>query len=136
MFCPYCARLSQLTSCLRTKYNLYLPHSLATVESDPDLYRLLTFHLPNLMPALHCLARTKRLVHSGSTFFPFRYKASFYGESLAPHPTPKLEDHPLSAVRDCLLNIFAATQHIGGRSSIRHLRTPHSVVTGTHLLWH
>ena len=25
---------------------------------------------------------------------------------LAPRPTPKLEDHPLSAVRDCLLNIY------------------------------
>jgi hypothetical protein len=31
---------------------------------------------------------------------------------LAPRPTPKLEDHPLSAVRDCLFNIFAATLHI------------------------
>ena len=48
----------------------------------------------------------------------------FYGEELlAPRPTPKLEDHPLSAVRDCLFNIFAATLHIGGRSSIRNLRT-------------
>jgi hypothetical protein len=37
----------------------------------------------------------------------------FYGEELlAPRPTPKLEDHPLSAVRDCLFNIFAATLHI------------------------
>jgi hypothetical protein len=26
-----------------------------------------------------------------------------------PRPTPKLEDHPLSAVRDCLFSIFAAT---------------------------
>jgi hypothetical protein len=34
----------------------------------------------------------------------------FYGEGLlAPCPTPKLEDHLLSAVRDCLFNIFAAT---------------------------
>jgi hypothetical protein len=34
----------------------------------------------------------------------------FYGEELlAPRPTPKLEDHPLSAVRDCLFKIFAAT---------------------------
>jgi hypothetical protein len=39
----------------------------------------------------------------------------FYGEELlAPRPTPKLEDHPLSAVRDCLFNIFTATLHIGG----------------------
>jgi len=28
---------------------------------------------------------------------------------LAPRSTPKLEDHPLSAVRDCLFNIFTAT---------------------------
>jgi len=32
---------------------------------------------------------------------------------LAPRPTPKLEDHPSSAVRDCLFNLFAATLHIG-----------------------
>jgi hypothetical protein len=59
----------------------------------------------------------------------FRNKIRFHGEEfLAPRPTPKL-DHPLSAVRDCLLNIFAATPHIGGRSSIRSLRTRHAVVT-------
>jgi hypothetical protein len=40
----------------------------------------------------------------------FRNMVIFYGkELLAPRPTPKLEDHPLSAVRDC---IFAATLHI------------------------
>ena len=52
---------------------------------------------------------------------------------LAPRPTPKLEDHPSSAVRDCLFNLFTATLHIGGRSSIRNLRTRHAVVTGTHI---
>jgi hypothetical protein len=55
---------------------------------------------------------------------------------LAPGPTPKLEDHHLSAVHDCLFNIFAATLHIGGRSSIRKLKTRHAVVTGTHLSRH
>ena len=59
----------------------------------------------------------------------------FYREGLlAPRPTPKLENHPLSAVRDCLLNLFAATLLIGGRSSIRNLRTRHAVVTGTHYI--
>ena len=29
------------------------------------------------------------------------------GESLAPRPSPKLEDHPFSAVRDGLFSIFA-----------------------------
>jgi hypothetical protein len=57
--------------------------------------------------------------------FMFRNKANFYGGELpAPRPTPKLEDHPLSAV--------AATLHIGGRSSIRNLTSRHAVVTGTH----
>jgi hypothetical protein len=31
---------------------------------------------------------------------------------VSPRPTPKLEDHPLSAVRDCLFNICPATLHI------------------------
>ena len=58
----------------------------------------------------------------------------FYGEELlVPCPTPKLEYHPFSAVRDCLFNIFAATVHIEGCSSIHNLRTRHAVVTGTHL---
>jgi hypothetical protein len=52
---------------------------------------------------------------------------------LAPRPTPKLEDHPSSAVRGCLFNLFTATRRIGGRSSIRNLRTRHAVVTETHI---
>ena len=48
----------------------------------------------------------------------------FYREGLlTPRPTPKLEDHPSSAARDCLLNLFAAALLIGCRSSIRNLRT-------------
>jgi len=35
----------------------------------------------------------------------------------------------LSAARDCLFNIFAATIHNVGRSSVRNLRTLHAVVT-------
>jgi hypothetical protein len=59
---------------------------------------------------------------------------TFYGEGLlAPRPTPKLEDHPSSTVRDCLFNLFAAILQIGGLSSIRNLRTRHAVMTGTHL---
>jgi len=54
----------------------------------------------------------------------------FYSEELlAPRPTHNLGDYPLSAVRDCLFHIFAAILYIGGRSSIRNLRTCHAVVT-------
>jgi len=59
----------------------------------------------------------------------------FYREGLlALRPTPNLEDHPFSAVLDCLFNIFAATLLIGGHSSIRNLRTRHAMVTGTHYM--
>ena len=68
--------------------------------------------------------------------YPFHNKASLYGEELlATRPTPKPRDHPLSAVHDCLLNIFAATLHTGGRSSTRKLWSRHAVVTGTRLSW-
>jgi hypothetical protein len=50
----------------------------------------------------------------------FRNTLIFYGEELLdPRPTPKLDDHPLSAVRDCLYNIFAATlQNWGACGSV------------------
>ena len=60
----------------------------------------------------------------------------FYDERLsAPRPTHKMGDHPLSAVRDFLFNIFAVTLQIGGRSSVRNLRAGHGVLTGTSLSW-
>jgi hypothetical protein len=49
--------------------------------------------------------------------YTFRYKIRYYGEELlAPRPTLKLKYHPLSAVCDCLFNIFVTTLHNGGRS--------------------
>jgi len=65
----------------------------------------------------------------------FATKYAYGKELLAPRPTTNVEDHHLSAVRDCLLDLFAATFHIGGRSFTRNLRTRHTVVTGTHLSW-
>jgi hypothetical protein len=62
---------------------------------------------------------------------PFRNKTSFYGEEFLAPQLPELEVHPLSAVRDCLFNMFATTLHIGSRSTTRNLRTRHAVVTGT-----
>jgi hypothetical protein len=46
---------------------------------------------------------------SKMSFMKFCNKLLFCCEEyLAPHPTPKLEDHTLSAARYCLLNILAA----------------------------
>jgi hypothetical protein len=72
---------------------------------------------PPPVPVLSQLDPVHRLHQSISpgprlTVWLFRDKIRFYGEELlAPRPTPKLEDHPLSAVRDCFFNISAATLH-------------------------
>jgi len=61
------------------------------------------------------LLRTRRFITVLTKADPrpcvtFRNNLFFYGwELLAPHPTFRLEDHPSSAVRDCLLNAFTAT---------------------------
>jgi hypothetical protein len=51
--------------------------------------------------------------------------------SLSPTPTPKLVDSPLSAVRDCLFNIFVATFRNGGLPSICKMSMHHSLLTRT-----
>jgi hypothetical protein len=40
---------------------------------------------------------------------------------LTPRPNPKLEDHPLSAVRHCFFTIFTATLNIRRPSSLAHI---------------
>jgi hypothetical protein len=52
-------------------------------------------------------------ISPGPKHFETFRKKYFCGEGLlALRPTPKLEDHLLLAVRDCLFNIFAATLRI------------------------
>jgi hypothetical protein len=89
-------------------------------------------------PIHKCPPPVRSLSGPRFSLWTFRNVIRLYGEEvLAPRPTPTIEDHPLSAVRDCLFNISAATLHIGSHSSIRILRTRHTVTTGTHLsrLW-
>jgi len=112
-------------TCPYTEPALCSPHS-----THPTFCRsilILSSHLPLGLRSYHSISPVPRQV------FIFRNEASFYGEELlAPRPTPKREDYPLSAVCD-LFNILAATLHIAGRSSIRNLKTRRAVVTGTHL---
>ena len=91
---------------------------------------LLTVQAPNLM-SLFPLRSSYQIISPGARhMYTFRNNASFYGgELLAPYPAPELKDHPLSAVWDCLFNIFAPI-YTGVFSSICHLRTRHAVVTG------
>jgi len=58
----------------------------------------------------------------------FRNKLFLRRWIVNPLPTPKLEDHPLSAVRGLLFNIIAATLHIRSRS-------PPSATWGRALPW-
>jgi hypothetical protein len=51
--------LHHLISCTPTKSNLYLLNSLAAAVSEPALYMILTFHVPNLLSLFRCLNRTK-----------------------------------------------------------------------------
>jgi len=67
----------------------------------------------------------------------FVNKLVFNGEELlATYPTSKLENHLISAVCDCLYNIFAATLHfLEAVFSIHDLRMCHVMVTGTCITW-
>jgi len=64
-----CPPLSQATSCTPTKSNLFLANSLAAAVNEPDLYRLLTFQVPNFIYYPHILRiilkkiRAKNMVH-------------------------------------------------------------------------
>ena len=107
---------------------------LLTPWSRVLLEKLTGFELVKKFPPFHgtrrfitTVASARHLSQSISpgpriTLWLFRNTIHFYGEELlAPCPTPKLEDHTLSAVCDCLFNTLAATLHIGRRSSIRNL---------------
>jgi hypothetical protein len=122
--------LFHLTFCTPTESNLYLSNSLATVVSETDLYRPLTFRVPNCVH-FPLLRLYQRISPDPRHTYLFHNKASINGEELlAPCPTPKLEDHPLLAVFDCLFSIFTATLHMGDHTSICNLRTCHAMVTG------
>jgi hypothetical protein len=51
---------SHLTSCPPTKFNLYLDSSLETVIRVPALYKILMFHVPNLMSIFRRLGRSSK----------------------------------------------------------------------------
>ena len=62
---------------------------------------------------LHSVGCTEGLVRFQGFCDWFETLLRVYGEMLLAHgPTSKMEYHSLSAVRDCLFSIFAATLHV------------------------
>jgi len=87
------------------------PHFMEPEGSLPRSQVPATCPYPEPARSIHSISPGPRL-----TLWFFR-NICFCGEELlALRPTPKLEDHLLLAVCDCLFNIFAATLHIGGCS--------------------
>jgi hypothetical protein len=80
--------LSQLTSCTSSKSNLYLANSLATVVSEPALYRLLTFQVPNLTFVFPCLGCTKGSVQARGACIRFQTRP-FFGVRSCRHTLTK-----------------------------------------------
>jgi hypothetical protein len=114
-------RLRTERSCRRSKSKFLTPWSRVLlkklrvsqlVKKSPAFYATQRSLLHS--QACHVsLSAAQRISPSPRHCYILRNSVRFYGEELvAPHPTPKLEDHPMSAVRDFLFNIFAATHHI------------------------
>ena len=93
-------------SCTPHNSNLYLANSLSTVRSEPVQAPFLPCTKPHVpFPVLRSY---QRIIPGLRQMYPLCIKVSFYGKKLlATRPTPKLEDHHLSAVCDCLFNIHS-----------------------------
>ena len=129
--------LSHLTSCTPTKSNLYLANLLAAAVSEPVLYSLQIFHVPNLMSPFLCLFHTKYQSRSDAYCMNISQQDTFLPWLVvSTSPNSKLGDNPLSALCDCLFNILAAALHTGAHYSIGNLRSRQAEVTGTHLSPH
>ena len=83
------------------------------------------------MSLFHCLCYNKGSVQVRGTCIRFVTTPIFMVKSWHLAQSRSLR----TSVCDCLFNIFAATLHIGGRSSIRNLRTHHAMKTETHVSW-
>jgi hypothetical protein len=94
----------------KVHFRFHTSPPLDPVLSQLNPVRPIDPYLSKVMSFFHCLDRAKESIQVRSVLKHFVTITNFYGEGLLdPRPTPNLEDHPLSAVHDCLFNIFAAT---------------------------
>ena len=78
--------------------------------------------------------RTHKRLQQASRMWVLLNKVFYWEELLAPRPTPKLEDHPSSAVRDWLFNFFAATLLIGGHRATAHVQLNIIIIINQYIL--
>jgi hypothetical protein len=92
-----------------TKSNLYLDAD----TSKTAQFKLVIFYIPSLVSLFRRLGRLSKKIHPGPNLFRTLHNTLiFYIEVLlAPSPIPKLEDHHLSFVRDCIFSTFPASLH-------------------------
>jgi hypothetical protein len=125
---------SHLTFCALTKSNLYFDCFFEIIITEPTLWKLLTFHNPNLISIFRHLGRLSNESAQVWGFISFFVTNLFFTVKVCqPHAQP-----PSWRTTPCSLSAAAYSiysQLAGGRSSILNLRTRHSVVTGTHLTW-
>jgi hypothetical protein len=102
---------------------MYFDISFTTVTSEPELYRLLTFHIPNLISIFLSLSHlSKESVQVTNLFFMVRSSASC--------PTPKLIwwTTPCQLQRLLIQYIPCCPPYLEAVSSIHYLRTCHVIV--------
>jgi hypothetical protein len=103
--------LSHQTSYTHTKSHLYFPYSLTTDLSDPG-YAGFSHSICQTSSPFSVPDAFQKICPCPRLHVMFRNLIRFYGELLARHLTPKLEDHPLSTVGNCLFDIFSANVRI------------------------
>jgi len=90
----------------------------AIQRNDPIFLRSILILSSRLRLVQSGLFSSGFLTKSHGLYFPYRNLSRFYGEAfLSSRRNPKLEVHPLSAVRDCLFNVFEASVHVCRPSS-------------------
>jgi hypothetical protein len=120
-----------LTSCTPSKSNLYFETSSATVLSEPALYRLLTFDVPNLISIFFRLGRlSKESVQVRGFLWSF-VTSLFLGQGVvSPMANPQAWGPPLVGCPRLLIQyIRSYPPYLEAAPSIGNLRTRHAVVT-------
>jgi hypothetical protein len=125
--------LSHLTSYTPTKSNLYLASSLETVIWEPALYKLLTFHVPNLISIFRRLGRlSKKSVQVRGSLEVFVTSLFFTVKGCKPHTQPPSWRTTPCRLSAAAYSIYSHLFSIAvGRFSIHNPRPRHAVVTET-----